>query len=50
MKLIKDKEFFKVTKEETKLVKGIKNTKSALRLAQIDKPLFALIIFFFIVK
>lgn len=50
MKLIKDKELFKVSKEETKLVKGIKNTRAALKLAQIDKPLFSLIIFFFIVS
>lgn len=48
MKLIKDKEFFKVTKDELKTVKGIENTKKALKLGKIDKGLFALVCIFFV--
>ena len=50
MKLIKDKEFYKVSKEELNDVKGIKNTMKALKLSTINKPLFVLIIFLFIVN
>lgn len=50
MKIIKDKEFYKVTKEELKSVKGIKNTKQALKLATINKPLFSAICIIFVLN
>jgi len=48
MKLIKDKEFFKVTKDELKNVKGIENTKKALKLIKLNKGLFCLVCLFFV--
>ncbi len=48
MKLIRDKEFFKVSKADLKSVKGIENTKKAIKLASFDKKLFTIVCMFFV--
>lgn len=47
---VKNKEELKVTKEEIKQVKGIKNTLKALKLAKINKKYLFLVTFFFVVQ
>lgn len=50
MKYIKDKNFYKVSKNEVKSVKGLVNTRKALKIADFNKPLFAGIIVFFVLS
>ena len=49
MKFIKDKSFYKVTKEELNSVKGLANIKKAFKLITLDKALLAALIVLFVI-
>ncbi len=50
MQLLKDKEIFKVTKDDKKEVTGLKNTIKAFKLVHIDKKALSLIIILFVIS
>lgn len=45
-----DKSDFKISKEEIRKAKGLKNTKKALKMAYINKKLLAIVILFFVLN
>ena len=49
MKFIKDKSFYKMTKEELNSVKGLANIKKAFKLITLDKALLAALIVLFVI-